>query len=213
MIKNEYLESLKGDDNVLYIYHYGNNIYELPSNELYIFIVILSDNTISENYNSEFKNCVFTYYRMSDWYRMLFNNDLRTFICGVLPKKYIVKEFVKLRPKVDKIKLSSEVSNYTNTYKKDIKRPFLDYSYSNKCYLFKLIQTLLFGIQIAKYGYIGNLLEANFWYKKIYNENFDDFQKCLDYIDILNEEFKNIIYSAKIKKINNENNSTARSAR
>lgn len=99
---DELLEKLKKDPLVYYIYQTDLSVFGLDDNPEYTIVV---DN----NYNFKKDNSKFTYFTLQQWFDLIENNVLITWICSCLDKKYITKEYVKIRPICDALKLRKSI--------------------------------------------------------------------------------------------------------
>ena len=101
----EYLKKLKEDPLVYYIYQLGLSIYNIPEDN-YSYIVIVDPKFKNIKINSE--NCNFIFYSTDKWFDKVLNNDIDTWICSCLNKKFIIKEHVKILIKPDVLKLRQQ---------------------------------------------------------------------------------------------------------
>ena len=93
---DDYIKKLKNDPKVYYIYQTDLSVYGIEDKSAY---TVVTNNP--EYVNTE--NVVF--YTMPEWFKMIENNTLITWICSGLDKKHIIKEYVKLNIPLDILKL------------------------------------------------------------------------------------------------------------
>lgn len=86
------LQQLVNDKNILYIYEIGLQIHGLfeDIDDRDFLLVVTDDYEVPELDEH------FDVYTISDWFQLVLKNSMITWICMCLPKKYIIKEHVKL---------------------------------------------------------------------------------------------------------------------
>lgn len=206
MIKNSYLDALKADDKVLYIFQHGSTVYGVtnPLSDIDFIVIVKDDYEIPDNDAVTKDNCQFIFHTITDWYKMMAENRIEVFECSALPKKFIHKEWVKIRPTVDKVELRKSISAVSeNAYAKCKKKLLQGDYYIGKKSLWHSLRVALFGLQISKYGYISNFREANFWYKDIVLSEHNDWEYFKEkYQPLLNNirtEFRKTTEAAWLK--------------
>ena len=142
MIDNEFLNLLKEDEKVLYIYQYGSSVYGVQSEDSDTDFLVITEKhfEIPENFinfayeiehtredriihNLKYKNCDFIFYTSEDWFDMIMNNCIEAWECASLNRKFIHKECVKIPVKLNQIALRQEVSAIcSNAYVKAKKK-------------------------------------------------------------------------------------------
>lgn len=103
MLNKEVLDKMLEDKKILYIYYLPAELYDIQDNWDY-YIVIIKD-----NYNPKYINYPDIHiFRISDWFQMVLDCEIRAWKCACLPKKYILKEYVKLLMSTNPIKLRTD---------------------------------------------------------------------------------------------------------
>lgn len=176
---NDYIK----DSNVLYIYESGLNIYNIKSNKEYLIVFKeIPENFIKQNDFYKFENL--TAISINDWFKLVEIGDIKAWECACLPKKYIIKEYVKLLLSTNPLQLRLNFDLKYKLYNE------------NKLDLFELVKTLKFSNQIIENHKIVNFGEIGLIYPKCstgldWNEDLLRFKKYTD----------SILKSYKIKKL------------
>lgn len=100
---DKFIEQLKEDPLVYYIYQTDLSIYGIPDEDKYT--IITDDNYIPNNNDLEH----FTFYKISTWWEMMNENTLLTWTCSCMDKKHIIKQYVKLIIPIDILKLRKNI--------------------------------------------------------------------------------------------------------
>ena len=188
-----FIEYLKKDPDCLYIYNQDLSIYGLPQKERYIIIVI--DNWVCPEEWIGFDSNIYQFFKISDWFNMVLNNNLTCWKCSCLNKKYIIKEHVKLMIIPNPLKLRKEI----------------DLEYSNLQYssifsieiVYRLILDILFSIQIIQNHKIVNYKEGLNYYEALQNVNSNS--ECWEMINKVYDELKSLtdgmVKQERLKKL------------
>lgn len=167
----ELLKQLIEDKTVLYIYEIGKQIYGIfPDVKERSFLVIVDPEfTINDSIYIDGEN-TFNFIIIDEWFRMIQNCDILAWECACLPKKYVIKEYVKLLMKTDPLKLRM---NYLRLYKKNYESALKEIELGNTL----TAQILLW--KITKYAIFANQILEN---HKIVNFKSvaDDYRKIVD---------------------------------
>ena len=210
MLKEE-LEKLVEDPNVLYIYEIGLQIYGLFEGvEDRDFLVIVNNDCIIPTVNDG----NFTFVRIKDWFEHVLSNDIVAWECACLPKKYILKEHVKLLLQTDPLKLRKEFDKKIKTVYSKLPKLFSEgNTLTAQKELFELIKYLIFANQIIENHKIVNFKVIGNIYKQMVDGTVTDQATILDTASKLSESpgkiFANntdsILRASKIKKILSKN--------
>lgn len=199
---NEFLNFLKENPKVFYIYNRGSVVYKLNTNESDVdfLVVVKNDFQLPKQYkkykyphhrkrqitfNVMYNNYDFIFFTVDEWFDMVMNNHMYAWECACLNRKFIHKEHVKLLLTTDLIKLRN---GFDKTYKtnKTIAQKIQNRNPDKfKKILWETIKNAIFTLQIIENHKIINYTAANNYI------NVDSFE--------LFEEKINIFYD-KIKK-------------
>lgn len=199
---NEFLNFLKENPKVFYIYNRGDVIYKLNNNESDVdfLVVVKNDFQLPKQYkkykyphhrkrqitfNVMYNNCDFIFFTVDEWFDMVMNNHMYAWECAYLNRKFIHKEHVKLLLTTDLIKLRDgfdKIYKINKTIAQKIQNRNPD---KFKKILWETIKNAIFTLQIIENHKIINYTAANNYI------NVDSFE--------LFEEKINIFYD-KIKK-------------
>ena len=94
---DDYLETLKEDSRVLYIYYLPYSLYGIDNDKYYYYVIT------KENFKDDHDNFIFI--DINDWFNLVLQGSLEAWKCACLNRKYIIKEHVKLLVKTDPLKL------------------------------------------------------------------------------------------------------------
>lgn len=199
---NEFLNFLKENPKVFYIYNRGSVIYKLNDNESDVdfLVVIKNDFQLPKQYkkykyphhrkrqitfNVMYNNCDFIFFTVDEWFDMVMNNHMYAWECACLNRKFIHKEHVKLLLTTDLIKLRDGFDKIYKTNKTIAQKIQNRNPDKFKKILWETIKNAIFTLQIIENHKIINYTAANNYI------NVDSFE--------LFEEKINIFYD-KIKK-------------
>ncbi len=185
-IKTEFLSLLKEDENVLYIYEYGESVYKLDNPNIKFIVVTTDKYTPPDEYYLK-DSYEYKFYTIEKWFKMVLNNSIEFWECSCLSKPFIYKQDVVIPIVPDYIALRKEILKIcSDTFEKT---SFVDMKDIWNC-----IRIIMFGIQIIKFGRIIDYSEANQYYSSIVL-NSDEKNSMTNgniiYNNLLNE-FKNI---------------------
>lgn len=191
---NEFFKHLKANHRVYYIYRddlemYNPNGKAKPNS----FIVVVKDGFfIPAKFNPskqdkmildlcnpkriEFESCAFTFYSMSNWFKLLENNDLTVCQCMFLKKKNIYKEHVKLNINLDPLKLRANLENnlISSLSCANIALNEKDFN-TMKYVLWNCLKNMVIVTQLYSHNKIYNLLPMYTLYTKMENcENTEE---------------------------------------
>lgn len=102
------------DNNILYIYNLPASLYDLSENWDKYFIIVKDKKLF--NYSKE--NIVL--YDISCWFNMVLTGDMLCWQCACLPKKYIIKEYVKILMHSSPIQLRKDFDNFLEICHNDL---------------------------------------------------------------------------------------------
>ena len=100
---DDYLETLKEDSRVLYIYYLPYSLYGIDNDKYYYYVIT------KENFKDDHDNFIFI--DINDWFNLVLQGSLEAWKCACLNRKYIIKEHVKLLVKTDPLKLRKIIDN------------------------------------------------------------------------------------------------------
>lgn len=157
---NKYLEHLKEDQSIYYIYQHDLSIYGQPLDNYSYIVIVNKDYQVPE----EFKDCVkgnkndlyyegdrFIFYEMQEWFQKVLNCDVLAWECSCLNKKYIIKEHVKLMIDVDLLKLRKNFDAMLDPYLLHVMYEINNDRPNTACdKLFELLKTIIFTNQIIE---------------------------------------------------------------
>ena len=176
---DEFIEQLKEDPLVYYIYQTDLSIYGIPDEDKYT--IITDDNYIPNNNDLEH----FTFYKISTWWEMMNENTLLTWICSCMDKKHIIKQHVKLIIPIDVLKLRRNILDQLK-YSDYQSYPDLD-----DCLTEMIMDIVGLNLtnQIIENHKIVNLQSPSKEFKLI--QNCNDYYSCLNkYKEIINKGLK-----------------------
>ncbi len=201
------LQELIDNKEVLYIYEIGLQIYGLfPETDDRDYLIIVSDKFCvdKELYDN------YTFYNITDWFDMVLNNRMIAWICACLPKKFVIKEYVKLLLQTNPLQLRKEFDAFYK-YKIDFAKDCISEgnSLTGQKALWDLISYLKFANQIIENHKIVNFKDVAEDYRQIVNGQVDDESIIMNtFYTRLNTPltlFKNytdgVLNASKIKKI------------
>lgn len=105
---DEYIEKLKKDPLVYYIYQTDLSIYGIEDKPYYTIIIDNDSDYHKTDILIPRPNNV-SFYTMKDWFDMMNQNSLLTWICSCLDRKHIIKEHVKLMIPIDILRLRRNI--------------------------------------------------------------------------------------------------------
>ena len=163
------LNELKSNPLVYYIYQVDYSIFNIEGGNPK-YIVIIDNDCLKSSVTSNEDDLEI--YTTKEWFNMLINSEIITWICSCLDKKFIIKEHVKLLGMRDDLKIR-------NNFDRDIDLCCVKINSSdNKEQLaFDLLVKLLFSHQIMDFNKIVNFGEPKeYWHAICRAENpWDEF--------------------------------------
>jgi len=174
------IQQLIEDKNVLYIYEIGLQIHGLFTNsDDRDFLLIVSDDYIP---SEELKNDEhFQLYYISDWFNKVLANEMIAWECACLPKKYVLKEHVKLLLQTNPLQLRKEFDSIYDYVIASAKAHILKgNSLTGQKQLWELVKYLKFANQIIENHKIVNFKEVAEDYRQIVNGLTDDLETIMD---------------------------------
>ena len=165
------------DNNILYIYNLPASLYDI-SEDWDKYIIIVKDINIF-NYSKDDINI----YNISNWFKMVLNGDILCWKCACLPKKYIIKEHVKILMHSNPIQLRKDFDSFLEICHND-----LDIETCKELLVFvKFINQIIDNHKIINYKIIKsdykNLCNAKHLYDEFYNllkKPYDELRKKTD---------------------------------
>lgn len=174
------LQKLIEDRDILYIYEIGLQIYGLfTDSEDRDFLLIVSDDYIpsEELQNNEH----FQIYYISDWFKKVLSNEMIAWECACLPKKYVIKEHVKLLLQTNPLQFRKEFDSiYTYILASAQAHIIKGNSLSGQKLLWELVKYLKFANQIIENHKIVNFKEATEDYKLIVDGQTGDLETIMN---------------------------------
>lgn len=165
-------------DVVINVYVYGSKVYGChPSGDLDLIIVVSSK--YKERYNQILsKNVDATIYR-EDFFKELINkHNISALECLFLPEDKILLKNKDFYFSLNLNSLRNSISQTaSNSFVKTKKKLTVEKDYNTyiaKKSLFHSLRILMFGIQIAKFGFIKDYTEANYLWDKIVLNDLND---------------------------------------
>lgn len=143
------------------IYIFGSTVYSTNDETSDIDILVIANTSSPE---TEFKSDKLNIHVLSeDRFRDgLKNHNIRNIECLLAPKKFILKEDIKIDLEINEFGFRHAISHTNqNSWVKGIKKINNGEIYIGKKSLFHSIRILIFAIQIGKVGYIENFSHAN----------------------------------------------------
>lgn len=182
---NKYLEHLKEDKLVYYIYQNDLSIYDISSDCPNYIVIANKDYRVPEEFKDSiidaykwkpFKFGVihdgskFIFYEMQEWFKYVLNCDILAWECSCLNKKFIIKEHVKLMLETDLLKLRKNFDAMLDPYMlyANSKMAVNDFD-SAKFKLFEILKTIIFTNQIIENHKIVNYKAVKDSYYKLIN--------------------------------------------
>ena len=210
-MKNETLEKLTEDPKVLYIYEIGLQIYGLFDGvEDRDFLVIVdADYDIKEKEISD-NGYNFSFLTIKDWFALVLDNSIIAWICACLPKKYIIKEHIKLLLQTNPLLLRKEFDAKKRKVISELDDLFNSgNTLTAQKELFELLKHVVFANQIIENHKIINFKILGLYYKYIVNGTITDpdtirnTYEVLSYDDIIRFKMHtdSILRASKIRKI------------
>ena len=189
---HNYLKELTDDSNVLYIYEIGLQIYGIMKNtENRDYLVIVDDNYIPDGFvkvNDKYERQVQTEHGVlsfqmmfiKDWFTKVLGSSMLACICAYLPKRYVIKEHVKLvlflRPLDLRKWYEDNKQQFIEEALDDIKN---GNTLSGQKALWKLIVHVMFSNQMIEHHKIINFKEVVPSYKRIVDGQITDAMNIL----------------------------------
>lgn len=182
------LQQLIEDKNVLYIYEIGLQIHGLFNDSKdRDFLLIVSDDYIPSKELEEDDH--FQVYRISDWFNRVLANEMIAWECACLPKKYVIKEHVKLLLQTNPLQLRKEFDSIYAYVVASAKAHILKgNSLTGQKQLWELVKYLKFANQIIENHKIVNFKEVAEDYRQIVNGLTDD-------LDVIMNTFNEKLYT------------------
>lgn len=174
------LEHLIENKDILYIYEIGLQIYGLfTDSEDRDFLLVISDDY---DIPKELKdNEHITIYRISDWFKKVLLNEMIAWECACLPKKYVIKEHVKLLLQTNPLQLRKEFDEtYKYTFASAQANILKDKPITGQKGLWTIIKYLKFANQIIENHKIVNFKDVAEDYRQIVNGQISDFDAIMD---------------------------------
>ena len=113
-MNKEILDKMLVDNNILYIYNLPASLYDI-SEDWDKYIIIVKDINIF-NYSKE-DICI---YDISNWFKMVLTGNILCWQCACLPKKYVIKEYVKILMHSDPIQLRKDFDSFLEICHNDL---------------------------------------------------------------------------------------------
>ena len=113
-MNKETLDKMLVDNNILYIYNLPASLYDI-SEDWDKYIIIVKDIDIF-NYSKD-DICI---YDISNWFKMVLTGNILCWQCACLPKKYIIKEYVKILMHSDPIQLRKDFDSFLEICHNDL---------------------------------------------------------------------------------------------
>lgn len=157
----------------LCVYKYGSVVYGTykPGISDTDYIAVVPDDVLKENAQFENGNDQYTFYTVSEWQKMLDDNNVAAVECRFLDKQFIVKETVDFPFTVNVRKIREQFSaTASNSWVKCKKKLTVEKDFApriGKKSLWHALRILDFGIQILKYGSITDYGSKNDLYAEI----------------------------------------------
>lgn len=203
------LQQLIEDKNVLYIYEIGLQIHGLfDDSEDRDFLLIVSDDY--ENVKELEDTGHFEVYCISDWFNRVLANEMIAWECACLPKKYIIKEHVKLLLQTNPLQLRKEFDSIYDYVVASAKAHILKgNSLTGQKQLWELVKYLKFANQIIENHKIVNFKEVAEDYRQIVNGQVSDVETIMNAfnerlfgpLQLFKKYTDSILKASKIKKI------------
>ena len=221
------LNELIKDPKVLYIYEIGLQIYGLfPDTKDRDFIVICENDYIPDFPNmqgsygdiiafcdSEEGNLQFQIFSITDWFEKVLKGNILAWICACVPKKFVLKEHVKLLLETKPLQLRKD---FDHCYKALIPEAEEMFNSGNTITaqktLWTIVRDVMFINQIIENHKILNFKEPQIAYKEIVNGQCDDWDITFNVFykyftkhrDRLREYTDDALRMSKLKKINQD---------
>lgn len=201
---NEILDKYLQDPNVLYIYEIGLQIYGIFEDieDRDFLIVVTDDYDITDLADS---NLIFI--KVKDWFDCVLNNSLLAWECACLPKKYILKEYVKLLLQTNPLQLRKEFDKENLNLFSNLDS-FGENTLTLQKELFKLLKYLIFANQIIENHKIVNYKSVKDYYRKMVDGTIDDKNEIInvyqqlskDHLKLFKDYTDSVLRASKIKK-------------
>ena len=169
-MKNEKIEEIIKDENILNLYTYGSVVYQTNNEKsdvdfIAIVIVKQEEQVILDNINISF-------YTIEEFKEKLDSHEISAIECLFLPDDLILKKTVDFEFNLDKHKLHCECSKKaSNSFVKAKKKIKDGHIYIGQKSLFHSIRIIDFAIQIIKHGKINDYASQSQILKLILDEN------------------------------------------
>lgn len=108
-MSNKELQNLITNPKIYYIYRIDLGICNIETN--LIRYIIVSDNDIDTEDMANIYGYEHMYYTLNDFFELYTKCSIYSFICSNIDKKFVIKEYVKISPIIDKIKLRQCAEN------------------------------------------------------------------------------------------------------
>lgn len=224
---NNFLEYLKLNPTVFYIYVRGSTIYNLQNDNSDVDYLVVVDRefVIPDEYshymyenhkfrhftcNVLYENSDFMFFTTDEWFTKVTTGHLYAWECACLPKKFVIKEHVKLMMNTNPLQLRKFFDAELDPIYLLAKQYIQDGEYhKGKKYLWQLIKDVKLINQIIENHKIVNYKEANSDYEKLVNNDCEDevllLKAWLDSISgpisTLNKATDGLLLKEKQKKI------------
>lgn len=127
---NKYLNHLKNNELVYFIYQTDYSIYNIPTNNQKYLVVVNSNYLIPKEFKSSkindssrkkftykvrYEGSEFVLWSTKEWFDKILSCDIEPWECACLSRKYVIKEFVKVLMTVDLPKIKKNINYYLNS--------------------------------------------------------------------------------------------------
>ena len=113
-MNKETLDKMLVDNDILYIYNLPASLYDL-SEDWNKYIIVTKD-----NYEFKYPDDKIIIYNISYWFKMVLSGNILCWKCACLPKKYIIKEYVKVLIYSNPIQLRKDFDNFLEICHNDL---------------------------------------------------------------------------------------------
>lgn len=203
------LQQLIDDKEILYIYEIGLQIYGLFEGvDDRDFLLIVSDDFVPSEELKDDEH--FQIIKIKDWFDSVLENSMLAWICACLPKKYVIKEHVKLLLQTNPLQLRKEFDSIID-YKLASAGAYIikDAPLTGQKILWEIIRYLKFANQIIENHKIVNFKDVAEDYKIIVNGQISTKEEILkvfnerlvEPLKLFKKYTDGVLKASKIKKI------------
>lgn len=205
-MNNKFLNWLIESPKVYYVYNRGSIIYgtNTENSDIDFLVVVDPEFELPEEFN-EYKtkgyghrdiqynifidNCDFIFYTTNEWFPKVMHGDIIAWECACLPKKFIHKEYVKLMMSTNPLQLRKDVYEYLELYYMVASNHFQNKEFKDwKKQLWEVIKYAKLANQIIENHKIVNFKEANYEYKQLVENDYEDEANVLKlWLDLIKE--------------------------